>query len=94
LRREFSYLKMASSGAAQAWQPIQGFRQDDEAQWVAQFACGHGQHVRHDPPWQNRPWTQTAGGRAAQIGMRLRCMKCERGEPVFRLADASFANSI
>ncbi|MET0349673.1 MAG: DUF3565 domain-containing protein, partial [Rhizobacter sp.] len=37
-------------------QPITGFHQDDEQHWVAQLACGHNQHVRHDPPWQLRPW--------------------------------------
>ena len=33
-----------------------GFHRDDEGHWVAELACGHGQHVRHDPPWQTREW--------------------------------------
>jgi hypothetical protein len=48
---------------------------------VAELECGHGQHVRHRPPWQLRPWVTSATGRARRIGQRLRCKKCERGEP-------------
>jgi len=40
-------------------QPIVGYHLDDEGHWVAELACGHGQHVRHDPPWQVRPWVTT-----------------------------------
>ncbi len=60
---------------------IIGFHLDDEGHWVAELACGHGQHVRHDPPWQNRPWTQSAQAREARIGSVLYCRKCELGEP-------------
>ncbi|WP_420992606.1 DUF3565 domain-containing protein [Cupriavidus sp. 30B13] len=60
---------------------IVGFHLDDEHHWVAELECGHGQHMRHDPPWQMRPWTQTAPGRAARIGARVDCLKCDRGEP-------------
>jgi hypothetical protein len=28
-----------------------GFDKDEEGHWVAKLECGHGQHVRHDPPW-------------------------------------------
>ncbi|WP_287495971.1 DUF3565 domain-containing protein [Pandoraea sp. CB10b_02] len=59
---------------------IVGFRQDEEGHWVARLACGHGQHVRHLPPWQIRTWTQSAAGREAMLGATLRCRKCERGE--------------
>jgi hypothetical protein len=38
--------------------------------------CGHTQHVRHDPPWQNRPWVLTPEGRARFIGTELRCVDC------------------
>jgi hypothetical protein len=62
-------------------QPITGFHLDDEGHWVAELACGHNQHTRHDPPWQNRPWTQTAQGRAGVIGQTLDCRKCEQGAP-------------
>ncbi|MGN0857666.1 MAG: DUF3565 domain-containing protein, partial [Stenotrophomonas sp.] len=29
--------------------PITGFHQDDQGHWVAELACGHGRHVRHNP---------------------------------------------
>ena len=57
-------------------QPIVGFHQDEEAHWVARLACGHNQHVRHDPPWQSRPWVVTPQGRAATLGRSLE----ERGQ--------------
>ena len=63
-------------------QPITGFHQDEEGQWVAELACGHGQHVRHNPPWQVRPRVATPEGRAGLLGVTLRCLKCERGEAV------------
>lgn len=57
-------------------QAICGFHQDDEAHWVAELACGHHQHVRHDPPWQQRPWVQTEQGRAQFMGHVLSCVRC------------------
>jgi Protein of unknown function (DUF3565) len=36
-------------------QRIVGFHQDNAQHWVAELECGHNQHVRHDPPWTNRP---------------------------------------
>lgn len=62
-------------------QPITGYHRDDENHWVAQLACGHNQHVRHDPPWQNRPWVTTAEGRAQMLGYKLDCRKCDAGAP-------------
>ena len=61
--------------------PITGFHKDDEAHWVAELACGHFQHVRHDPPWINRPWVTTADGRKAALGRLLECKKCDAGAP-------------
>lgn len=58
-------------------QAIVGFHLDDENHWVAELACGHNQHVRHDPPWTNRPWTQTAEGRAGVLGQELDCRRCD-----------------
>jgi len=55
---------------------IVGFHQDDEQHWVADLECGHTQHVRHDPPWQLRPWVITEAGRAEHLGMELRCVIC------------------
>ena len=43
-------------------QAIIGFHLDEQGHYVADLACGHGQHVRHDPPWQNRPWVLTEQG--------------------------------
>jgi hypothetical protein len=57
---------------------IVGFHLDDEGHWVAELDCGHGQHVRHDPPWQNRPWTRTPEGRGRMIGQRLACRLCDQ----------------
>ena len=58
-------------------QAIIGFHLDEEQHWVADLACGHGQHVRHTPPWQNRPWVMTEQGRKEKLGVRLECKKCE-----------------
>lgn len=62
-------------------QPIVDYHQDEEGHWVADLACGHGQHVRHDPPWQVRPWVVTSAGRAGMLGTMLDCVRCDRGEP-------------
>jgi hypothetical protein len=35
--------------------------------------------VRHDPPWQSRPWVTTPEGRASRIGAELACAKCVEG---------------
>ena len=63
-------------------QPITGYHQDDEGHWVAQLACGHNQHVRHDPPMVDRPWVMTEGGRAEMVGQVLDCLKCDSGKPI------------
>lgn len=62
-------------------QPITGFHLDEEQHWVAELQCGHNQHVRHNPPWTNRPWVTTAEGRAKFIGEKLNCRKCDTGAP-------------
>lgn len=66
---------------------IVGFHQDDLEDWVAELDCGHFQHVRHDPPWINRPWTQSAEGRASVLGRTLACRKCDTGQPPDRAAE-------
>ncbi|WP_146394096.1 DUF3565 domain-containing protein [Allorhodopirellula solitaria] len=68
-------------------QPITGFHQDEEDHWVAELACGHNQHVRHDPPWMSRPWVTTRTGRESMLGYRLTCKKCEEGAPADRSLD-------
>lgn len=56
---------------------IVGYHRDDEGHWVAELACGHGQHVRHDPPWQTREWVTTESGRQSFIGFELECLLCD-----------------
>jgi tellurite resistance-related uncharacterized protein len=51
--------------------------QDEEGDWVAELDCGHTQHVRHNPPWELRPWVVSQQGRAAHIGIELACKLCE-----------------
>jgi hypothetical protein len=58
-------------------QPICGFHQDDEGHWVADLACGHARHVRHDPPWQVREWVLEAATRQEHIGTLLNCARCD-----------------
>lgn len=56
---------------------IVGYHQDEEGHWVADLECGHAQHVRHDPPWQLRPWVITEEGRRTRLGVPLNCLECE-----------------
>ncbi len=63
-------------------QKIIGFHLDDENDWVAELICHHGQHVRHNPPFINRPWVITSAGRKSKIGHELLCLKCQRNEPI------------
>src|SRR5262245_17568134 len=58
-------------------QAIAGVHQDDQGHWVAELACGHNQHVRHDPPWQVRPWVLTEEGRRTRLGEMLNCVLCD-----------------
>ena len=58
-----------------------GFHQDDEGDWVAHLACGHTQHARHRPPFQERPWALEESGRRERLGSPLECPLCDRGEP-------------
>ncbi len=58
-------------------QPIVGYHEDEEGDWVADLACGHGQHVRHQPPFMNRSWVITTEGRNQHLGTLLNCKKCE-----------------
>ena len=51
---------------------IVGFDPDETGDWVALLACGHRQHVRHQPPWRERPWVLTEEGRAERLGASAR----------------------
>ena len=61
-----------------------GYHTDDLNDWVAELRCGHFQHVRHNPPWQNRPWVESEEGRASKLGLLLNCSKCDEGAPADR----------
>jgi hypothetical protein len=60
---------------------IVGFHEDEEGHWVAVLECGHGQHVRHVPPWHARPWVTTPEGRASKLGLTLTCHRCAEEAP-------------
>ena len=62
-------------------QTIVAYHQDEEGHWVARLACGHTQHLRHNPPWRNRPWVIAVEGRTRHLGRQLRCRKCTDGAP-------------
>lgn len=62
-------------------QAIVGYHLDENADWVAELACGHFQHVRHQPPFINRPWVVSEQGRNTMLGRQLPCKKCENGDP-------------
>jgi tellurite methyltransferase len=59
---------------------VEGFRQDEQGDWVADLSCLHAQHVRHSPPFRERPWVLTDEGRAAHVGSALDCPLCDRAE--------------
>ena len=72
---------------------IVAFHLDEEHHWVARLECGHNQHVRHTPPWMNRPWVVTPEGRANAIGQTLACRKCVAGAPPDSGQDAGSRSS-
>ena len=57
------------------------FHPDEHGDWVADLECGHGQHVRHNPPWVSREWVTTPEGRRAHIGNLLECKSCGSEAP-------------
>jgi tellurite methyltransferase len=59
---------------------ITGYHQDEAGDWVAELACGHNQHVRHEPPFQLRAWVIDPDGRLGRLGTPLGCPLCDRGE--------------
>lgn len=59
---------------------VTGFDQDEVADPVALLDCGHRQHVRHEPPFINRPWVTTEEGRNSMLGTRLNCVRCDHSE--------------
>jgi tellurite methyltransferase len=59
---------------------IDGFHPDDAGDWVAELSCLHSQHVRHRPPFWDRPWVVTEEGRRDRIGSATDCPLCDRSE--------------
>jgi len=55
---------------------IVGFHQDEVGDWIADLECGHSQHVRHDPPWQVRPWVTSEAGRRSHLYAPVECREC------------------
>jgi hypothetical protein len=66
---------------------IVGFQLDPQGEWVAELACGHRQHVRHQPPFFPRPWVLEAEGREGHLGAPLECRLCDQGGEAACLAD-------
>lgn len=60
-------------------QAIVGYHLDENNDWVAELACDHYQHVRHQPPFINRPWVTSEKGRNGMLGHQLVCKKCDEG---------------
>ena len=60
---------------------ITGFYEDVEGHFVAMLECGHEQHVRHRPPFAERPWVLTQEGREARIGETIDCRVCDTEGP-------------
>ena len=59
---------------------IVAFHQDEKGDCVADLECGHTRHVRHNPPWDNRPWVVTPEGREKILGQEMLCKKSESPE--------------
>lgn len=57
-------------------QAIKDFNQDEHGDWIVELACGHVQHVRHNPPWQERPWVLKKESRQKMIGFKIECNAC------------------
>ena len=56
---------------------ITGFHLDEDNHWVADLSCGHAQHVRHNPHWQQREWVLSDNGRNKFIEFELECKSCK-----------------
>jgi hypothetical protein len=57
---------------------IVGYKCDEMGEWIALLECGHRQHVRHRPPWQEQPWVLTTEGRQGRLGTPLGCGDCDQ----------------
>lgn len=59
---------------------IVGWHTDVDGDWVAELSCLHAQHVRHEPPFRERPWVTSEEGRSSRIGSDIQCSLCDRAE--------------
>lgn len=59
---------------------IVDFGIDAADDWFAILDCGHTRHVRHRPPFVERPWVTTKAGRDSWLGSRFDCVYCDRFE--------------
>jgi hypothetical protein len=57
---------------------IVGFHLDAQGEWVAELACGHRRHVRHQPPFYAQPWVLELEGRQRRLGTPIECHLCDR----------------
>ena len=55
---------------------ITGFHLDEDNHWVADLSCNHTQHVRHNPPWQQREWVFSDNGRNDFIEFEFEFKSC------------------
>jgi tellurite resistance-related uncharacterized protein len=60
--------------------PIIDFGLGSDGDPVAILSCGHSQHVRHNPPFVNRPWVVKQEGRDGMMGRPLNCVRCDNFE--------------
>ncbi len=72
----------ANDGNSSMPRRIVDFHRDEEGHWVAELECGHTRHVRHNPPWQERPWVTTVEGRQRFLGFSLDCVDCREPSPL------------
>lgn len=56
---------------------ILDFKLDEAGEWTAILSCGHPQHVRHKPPFENREWILSEEGRNSKLGQVLNCVRCD-----------------
>ncbi|MDM8347387.1 DUF3565 domain-containing protein [Pseudomonas sp. sp1636] len=52
------------------------FSQDADGHRLAILSCGHTQHLRHLPPWQNRAWVLDPIQRSTRLGQPFTCGWC------------------
>ncbi len=79
LERELGEALLARiAGALRVSPPsaIVGYHLDETGTWVAELACGHAQHLRHEPPRWSCPWVLGEEGRSSHLGTKLSCPAC------------------